>query len=80
MNSAHRFRIVDPWYGTCFTAPPYGAKNLHVAPRFLENLWTMWICGKKENITMSVLLLLSFMCIKAYTIKNFSCDLSFPQL
>jgi hypothetical protein len=37
---------------------PYGAKNLKVAPRFLENLWTMCICGKKENITMSVTLLL----------------------
>jgi hypothetical protein len=35
--------------------PPYGAKNLKVAPRFLENLW---IYGKKENITMSVILLL----------------------
>jgi hypothetical protein len=37
---------------------PYGAKNLKVAPRFLENLWTMWICGKEENITISVILLL----------------------
>jgi hypothetical protein len=36
MNSTHRFRIVDPWYGTCFTAHPCGAKNLKVAPRFFE--------------------------------------------
>jgi hypothetical protein len=53
------------------------AKNLDVAPRFLENLWTSG--GREETSTMSVMLLLQFICVKAYRIKNFSCDLNSPQ-
>ena len=73
MSFTHHFRVVCPWYGNYFAAPPYGAKNLEVLSRLLENLW------KERKYTLSVILLLQFKCIKEYTTKNFNCDLNFPQ-